>query len=171
MLGNSLGLDRLAPSIFPPLFVAEWAHDETRVVDQVMGAFFFVRRNMFETLAGFDERFFVYFEDLDFAMRARKRGWSSVYLASAQAFHRGQGTTDAATERRTFYFCRSRMLFAMKYFNPLGATAVIGATLILEPIARVGAALVTRRGSIAETLGAFGLLWRDLPGILRTARS
>jgi hypothetical protein len=171
MLGNSLGLDRLAPSIFPPLFVAEWAHDETRVVDQVMGAFFFVRRNVFETLGGFDERFFVYFEDLDFAMRARKRGWSSVYLASAQAFHRGQGTTDATTERRTFYFCRSRMLFALKYFNPLGAIAVIVATLILEPIARVGAVLVTRRGSIANTLRAFGLLWRDFPGILRAGRS
>ena len=70
-----------------------------------MGAFFFVRRAVFEELGGFDERFFVYYEDLDFALRARARGWSSVYLAGAQAFHRGQGTTHAATERRTFYFC------------------------------------------------------------------
>ena len=60
------------------MFVTEWAHDETREVDQVMGAFFFVRRNVFEALGGFDERFFVYFEDLDFAVRARERGWSSV---------------------------------------------------------------------------------------------
>lgn len=171
MLGNSLGLDRLIPSIFPPLFVADWTHAETRVVDQVMGAFFFVRRGVFETLDGFDERFFVYFEDLDFAIRARKHGWTSVYLATAQAFHRGQGTTDAATERRTFYFCRGRMLFALKYFNPAGAIAVIGATLILEPIARGLAALVTRPGSIGGTLRAFGLLWKDLPSILRMGRS
>jgi N-acetylglucosaminyl-diphospho-decaprenol L-rhamnosyltransferase len=171
MLGNSLGLDRLMPSFFPPLFVTEWAHDETRVVDQVMGAFFFVRRSAFELLGGFDERFFVYFEDLDFAIRARARGWASVYLATAQAFHRGQGTTDAATERRIFYFCRSRALFALKYFSSTGAAAVIGTTLILEPIARVAAAPVTRRGSVGATLRAFGMLWKDLPNILRAGRT
>src|SRR5437763_5536860 len=115
MIGNSLGLDRLVPSVFPPLFLTEWAHDETRVVDQVMGAFFFVRRSLFEALGGFDERFFVYYEDLDFAMRARARGWSSVYLASAQAFQRGQGTTEGATEGRTLYFCRSKLLDALKH--------------------------------------------------------
>src|SRR5215213_4937288 len=53
MVGNSLGLDRLLPSLFPPHFVSEWPHDETRPVDQVMGAFFVVRRSMFEALGGF----------------------------------------------------------------------------------------------------------------------
>ena len=71
MIGHSLGLDRLMPSVFPTHFVSEWAHDETRNVDQVMGAFFFVRRGVFEALGGFDEQFFVYYEDLDFSVRAR----------------------------------------------------------------------------------------------------
>ena len=162
MIGNSIGLDRLMPSIFPPHFVTDWAHDDTRVVDQVMGAFLLVRRAVFEALGGFDERFFVYYEDLDLAARARARGWSSVYLATAQAFHRGQGTTRGATEQRTFYFCRSRLMFALKHFSAAGAYAVIGATLMLEPIARILA-----RGSPAETLRAFGRLWRELPAILR----
>lgn len=170
MIGNSLGLDRVLPSIFPPLFVTEWAHDETREVDQVMGAFFFVRRSVFVTLGGFDERFFVYFEDLDFARRAREHGWRSVYLATAQAFHRGQGTTDAATDRRTFYFCRSRLMFALKHFRQPAAIAVIGATLLLEPIARLAAGLAGRRGATAATLRAFASLWTDLPGILRAGR-
>ena len=117
MMGNSIGLDRLVPRLFPPHFATEWAHDETRPVDQVMGAFFLVRRDVFAALGGFDERFFVYYEDLDFSVRARARGWSSVYLASAQAFHRGQGTTEGATARRTFYFCRSRILYARKHFS------------------------------------------------------
>lgn len=167
MLGNTLGLDRLMPSIFPPLFATEWAHDETREVDQVMGAFFFVRRSVFEALGGFDERFFVYYEDLDFAMRARAQGWSSVYLATAQAFHRGQGTTDAATERRMFYFSRSRMLYARKYFSLFGAFAVIFTTLFFEPIVRM---LASPR-SAGATRSAFGMLWKDLPNILQTSRS
>lgn len=169
MLGNSLGLDRLMPSVFPPVFVTEWAHDETREVDQVMGAFFFVRRSLYETLGGFDERFFVYFEDLDFAVRARGRGWTSVYLADAQAFHRGQGTTETASDRRLFYFSRSRILFARKHFGTAGAAAVTAATLMLEPIPRIAVALATRRGSVTATLRAFGKLWKDLPAILRDA--
>lgn len=167
MIGNSLGLDRLLPPIFPSHFVTEWAHDETREVDQVMGAFFFVRRSVFEALGGFDERFFVYYEDLDFAARARKLGWGSAYLATAQAFHRGQGTTDAATERRMFYFSRSRILYARKYFGSFGAFAVMTTTLLLEPIARI---LASPR-SAGAILSAFGMLWKDLPNILRTSRN
>ena len=52
MIGASLGLDRVVPSLFPPHFVTDWAHDETRVVDQVMGAFMLVRRSLFEALTG-----------------------------------------------------------------------------------------------------------------------
>jgi hypothetical protein len=167
MVGNSIGLDRLLPSIFPPHFNSGWAHDETRVVDQVMGAFFFLRRSLFEALGGFDARFFVYYEDLDFAMRARGRGWSSVYLASAQAFHRGQGTTAGATARRTLYFCRSRILYARKHFGVAGASAVIVATLIFEPIAR----LLARPTAAASTLRAFAALWKELPSILRVSWS
>ena len=163
MVGNSVGLDRLAPRLFPPHFVTEWAHDQTRTVDQVMGAFFLVRRSLFEALGGFDERFFVYYEDLDFSVRARAQGWQSVYLSTAQAFHRGQGTTEGATARRTFYFCRSRILYARKHFGALGALAVTLATLALEPLARLAAA----PRSAGDTLRAFAMLWRDLPAIRR----
>ena len=164
MIGNSLGLDRVLPAWFPPHFASEWPHDETRVVDQVMGAFFFVRRAVFEDLGGFDERFFVYYEDLDFALRARARGWSSVYLAGAQAFHRGQGTTHAATERRTFYFCRSKLFYAQKFFPVGRALAVIAVTLALEPVARMAAA----PRAAGSTLRAFARLWKALPEILRS---
>jgi N-acetylglucosaminyl-diphospho-decaprenol L-rhamnosyltransferase len=168
MLGNSLGLDRLMPSVFPPHFVTEWAHDETRAVDQVMGAFMLVRRSLFETLGGFDERFFVYFEDLDLACRARARGFASVYLATAQAFHRGQGTTEGAIGTRTYLFCRSRILFALKYFSGIGAFLVIAATLVLEPFARALKVLVSRgSGTLGDIVRAYTRLWSELPEILR----
>jgi N-acetylglucosaminyl-diphospho-decaprenol L-rhamnosyltransferase len=167
MIGNSLGVDRLLPAIFPPHFVTEWAHDETRDVDQVMGAFFLVRRSVFERLGGFDERFFVYYEDLDFAARARALGFSSVYLTGAQAFHRGQGTTANATARRMFYFSRSKILFARKHFGAFGAYAVIAVTLTLEPLAR----MLVRPQSASETLRAFANVWKELPKMLRTRQN
>ncbi len=168
MIGTSIGLDRLMPSVFPPLFLTAWAHDETRVVDQVMGAFMFMRRSVFEALGGFDERFFVYFEDLDLAQRVRERGWNSVYLSSAQAFHRGQGTTASAIGARTYQFSRSRILFALKYFSRASAFLVIVATLVFEPLARVLASLMSRSaGSVGDIARAFAKLWADLPSILR----
>lgn len=165
MVGASFGLDRVIPSLFPPHFVTDWPHDETRTVDQVMGAFMLVRRSLFAALGGFDERFFVYFEDLDLACRARTRGFSSVYLATAQAFHRGQGTTTSAIDKRTYLFARSRILFARKYLSAGGAFAVIAATLVVEPFTRTLAALASGRG-VSDVLRAFARLWRDLPAIL-----
>ena len=166
MIGASLGLDRLMPSVFPPHFLTDWPHDETRAVDQVMGAFMLMRRLLFESLGGFDERFFVYFEDLDLAQRARQHGFTSVYLATAQAFHRGQGTTASAIDKRTYQFARSRILFALKYFSKAGAALVVATTLVVEPFTRALAALAGGR-SAADVFRAFARLWGDLPTILK----
>jgi len=70
-----LGIDRLWPRQFSSHFMTDWTHLDSRVVDQVPGSFFLVRRSLFMELHGFDERFFMYFEDLDFAYRARRAGW------------------------------------------------------------------------------------------------
>ena len=44
-------------------------------------------------LEGFDEKFFVYLEDLDFSPRARQAGWKTTYFADVTAFHLGGGTS------------------------------------------------------------------------------
>jgi GT2 family glycosyltransferase len=164
MIGQSLGFDRVFPAYFAPHFLREWNHDTTRIVDQVMGAFMMIRRPLFELLRGFDERFFVYFEDLDFAIRARALGWSSVYLATAQAFHRGQGTTDAVKAQRLFHVTRSRILFSFKHFSRPAAIAVATTTIVLEPLVRTLGALI--RGSVTELpniVRGFAELWAELP--------
>jgi N-acetylglucosaminyl-diphospho-decaprenol L-rhamnosyltransferase len=171
MIGQSLGLDRLLPSYFPPHFLSEWPHDATRIVDQVMGAFFMIRRSLFEQLGGFDERFFVYFEDLDLAMRASARGWTSVYLATAQAVHSGQGTTKAVKAHRLFYLSRSRIFFAFKHFTRTMASGVAVTTLLIEPITRTLAALIGGRSAeVPNILRGYVLLWGDLPHMLRARR-
>jgi N-acetylglucosaminyl-diphospho-decaprenol L-rhamnosyltransferase len=169
MVGQCAGLDRLAPTVFRTHFMTEWPHDTTREVDQVMGAFFLIRRPLFETLGGFDERFFVYFEDLDLSARARDAGWNTVYFSGAQVFHRGQGTTTGIKDRRLFYFMRSRILYALKHFGRLRATAVIATTLLIEPFVRIAASLFAGRGStVMDTMRGYALLWADLRNIIRT---
>jgi len=66
--------------------MSDWDHRESREVDHVMGAFFLIRRFIFEELGGFDEQFFVYLEDLDFSLRARQAGWHCFYLLRILTF-------------------------------------------------------------------------------------
>lgn len=161
-LVHAFGLDKLLPSIGH--FMAEWAHDSTRDVDQVIGAFFMVRRELFESLNGFDERFFVYFEEVDFSYRARQAGWRSVYLADAQAFHAGGGTSNQVKARRLFYSLRSRLLYAFKHFSWAGAVLVMLSTLLVEPMSRSALAVARLSWtSLKETWQGYGMLWQWLP--------
>lgn len=133
----SFGLDRLFPKIFPAHFMTEWNHNESKVVDQVMGAFFFVRRDLFEKLNGFDERFFVYFEDLDFSLRAKKNGYKIYYLSTAQVFHKGGGTSEKVKAQRLFYNLNSKILYSKKHFNKLSFFFILFLILFCEPITRI----------------------------------
>jgi N-acetylglucosaminyl-diphospho-decaprenol L-rhamnosyltransferase len=166
-----VGLPRLFPARFSGHFMTEWDHSGNRDVDQVMGAFFLVRRHLFESLGGFDERFFVYFEELDFCLRARKAGWRSHYLAEAQAYHKGGGTSEHAGGARLSHYLRSRILYGYKHFGRLSATGLLLGTLLVEPVVRFahGAARGAGR-EMGHTLEGYARLWSALPSALRTAR-
>ena len=47
----------------------------------------FMRRELFEELGGFDERYFVYYEEVDLCLRARRSGWASYHLDDAEVVH------------------------------------------------------------------------------------
>jgi hypothetical protein len=167
-----LGVDRLWPRRFLPHFMTDWSHRESRVVDQVPGAFFLVRRSLFNDLNGFDERFFMYFEDLDFAYRAKQAGWSSYYLASVRAFHHGGGTTDQIKALRLFYVLRSRLVYVAKHFGYGRAIWIMIASLTFEFWARLGWSLLKFSGiDFVETLHAYFLYIRELPALLKKIRS
>jgi hypothetical protein len=162
LLAHTIGLDRVCSSLSH--FMVEWDHANTRRVDQVIGAFFLVRRDLFRVLKGFDERFFVYYEEVDFSLRARALGWGSVFLAETMAFHAGGGTSRQVKARRLFYSLRSRLLYACKHFSPPGAALVLLATLLLEPLSRSVLALSRRSwSSLKDTWSAYALLYRWLP--------
>lgn len=161
-IAHAVGLDRFFPRLGH--FMAEWDHAQTREVDHVIGAFFLMRRNLFDALHGFDERFFVYLEDLDLSYRAHQAGWRSVYFTDAQAFHAGGGTSNQIKARRLFYSLRSRLLYGFKHLSWIGAVGVLLATLLVEPVSRSVLALLRRSWSgLTETWAAYGMLWRWLP--------
>jgi GT2 family glycosyltransferase len=172
LLLHSLFLDRLCPRLVPPHFLVEWDHADTRPVDQVMGAFLMIRRALFEQLGGFDERFFLYYEDVDLCLRVRQAGWSVVHFAGARAQHIGGGTTRAVTDQRLFYLVTSKVQYAAKRHGLLVAGLLIVFVLFLEMPIRWIYATVTRSPREGwQIVRSATSLWRNLPRLsLRICR-
>jgi GT2 family glycosyltransferase len=145
----------------------EWDHLSSKSVDHVIGAFFFTRRSVFESLGGFDGRFFVYLEDVDFSLRAKQAGWRTVYLAGTQAFHQGGGTSQQVKATRLFYSLRSRLIYGFKHFYSWQAWVLLWLMLLVEPFSRSLFSLI--HGGIRDvhnTWSGFAMLYLDLPNIL-----
>ncbi len=138
MCYDSIGLAKIAPRIFTPSnLMTDWNHSESRFVDQVMGAFMFIRKEVFQKLGYFDERFFVYFEELDFSKRLAELGGKSYYTHSAKAYHVGGGTTHRVKAFRLYLNLKSRLQYAKKHFSFLGYMLVAFCTFFIEPFSRL----------------------------------
>jgi GT2 family glycosyltransferase len=86
---ESLGLYKLLPKrrAGSILLSGFWDYDQERDVDWVAGAFMLVPRRVFEATGGFDERSFMYGEDLEWCYRIREQGWRIRYYPSASITH------------------------------------------------------------------------------------
>ncbi|MGR3592235.1 MAG: glycosyltransferase family 2 protein [Limimaricola soesokkakensis] len=155
---SSFGLNRLWAKFGTHMH--EWDHAESRDVPHVIGAFYMIRRELFQRLNGFDERFFVYLEDLDLSLRAQEVGYRSFYIAEAHAYHKGGGVSEQVKAHRLFYSLRSRILYAFKHFARPSALLVAAATLAIEPLTRLALLLARRRfGEVRDLLRGYRMLW------------
>ena len=65
----------------------DWKHDSLATVDWGLGAAMLIRRSAIEDSGLFDERFFLYFEDVDICLRMWRRGWRVLYDPSSTMIH------------------------------------------------------------------------------------
>ena len=76
-----------------------WDHSEPRSVGWVVGAYFLIRRDTVQDIGVLDERYFLYFEEIDYCLSARRAGWEVVFFPHAQVVHLG-GQSSVNTGRR-----------------------------------------------------------------------
>jgi hypothetical protein len=90
-------------------------------VEQPAGAFLMLRREVWRELGGFDEAFFpLWFEDVDFCLRAVQRGFALYYTPKAVAKHTGaHSIANLSVETRRFYWYRSLLRYSAKHFGPI----------------------------------------------------
>jgi len=120
------------------------------------GAAMMVRRRRHLDLGGFDETFFMDFEDIDLCWRAWLRGWSSVYVPDAWVRHRvGAVTSGALLPRRLVSSHHNLLRFALKCLPARAVARVVLGELLRLPahprvIAPALASVVHEAGEIAR---------------------
>jgi GT2 family glycosyltransferase len=169
IVNQTLGLTRVAPDHFRGIRLCEWSHDETREVDFVCGAALLVSRPLFEALGGFDERLFLYLEDADLALRARRLGWRARFCAEATVEHAGGWSSGSTRSWRLAHSWRSRLIYSWTHLGAARALAVLSVIVIPAPVARITEAVTERSWrTVAESVRAWFTLWRLLLHDVRT---
>jgi N-acetylglucosaminyl-diphospho-decaprenol L-rhamnosyltransferase len=99
--------------------------DVSHACDWVSGACMAIRREVLDAIGPFDERFFLYYEEVDFCRRAARAGWSCWFVADARVVHFEGASTRIREPRRRLpaYWFASRRRFFLKSYGVLGLLA------------------------------------------------
>jgi N-acetylglucosaminyl-diphospho-decaprenol L-rhamnosyltransferase len=114
--------------LFPPLerqrrhYHLDERPSEPVLTDWMLGGFLMIRRAAFDEVAGFDEGFRMYGEEIDFCYRLAKAGWERWYVPGAVVTHRWDAYTDQRLwTRRTLWHWRGMLRFVRKHPERLRA--------------------------------------------------
>jgi len=135
--GDELGLGRLFPHTrFAKYRMSGWQHDKIRDVDQLMGSCLLLRRTMLEHIGLLDERFFLYFEEVDLCLRLRQTGWRAVFVAESTVTHLGGESTKTDPSNALGHRYRSLFAFYRKHY-PAWQLPILRSFVQIAAFARV----------------------------------
>lgn len=106
--------------------------DASRDVEQPAGAFLLIRRDAWQQVGGFDERFEpVWFEDVDFCLRLNRGGYRIRFCPDVRAQHAGGHSVGKIPRKcQQLYWYGSLLKYAAKHFRPAGKRVVCAAVVI-----------------------------------------
>lgn len=93
----------------------DWETRVTHQVDWVSGAALMARRDALEQVGGFDEKFFMYFEDNDLCLRLHRAGWRVFYDPGVTITHLGGASLKQNASRTRYYDASLRYFYAKHY--------------------------------------------------------
>lgn len=96
-IGRAGGLNFTGLAIFAERVEDPRSYLVEHEVDWAVGAVMLIGDMCYRELGGFDESYFLYSEETDFCLRARDRGWLTVYTPNAEVTHIGGGSGESAT--------------------------------------------------------------------------
>jgi GT2 family glycosyltransferase len=96
--------------------IGEWDRISIKEVASVPGTAFMIRNNIFKKIKGFDEKFFMYFEEHDLCKRVTALGWKIIMLPEAKVYH-ALGRSSKQISSIGSIFRQSRFYFFKKHYG------------------------------------------------------
>jgi GT2 family glycosyltransferase/glycosyltransferase involved in cell wall biosynthesis len=126
--------------------------DTLHPTDAVSGCVMLIHRDVFDRIGLLDEHYFFSFEDIDFCLRARDAGFSTVCTADAVAYHEGGRSIGRRSPRRVYFATRNHLRLARRMGT--GAGGALRAAFIVA--ANTAYVLVAPDAPLARGLAAVG---------------
>lgn len=100
-------------------------YDKIEKTQFITGCSMLIRRDVIESIGSLDEKFYAYFEDLDYCLKAGKKGFRCWYVPQSIVWHKNAGSTSRpGNPTQDYYFTRNRLLIGMRY-APLRTKAAL----------------------------------------------
>jgi GT2 family glycosyltransferase len=139
---TGVGRREHAGSVLSQYRAPDLGEDEAGRVDAVNGAFMLIRRTALEEVGMFDERYWMYMEDLDLSYRFAQAGWGTWYEPSATVAHVKSGTAgEIRSPRLTYAFHYGMYRFYRKHYAPQ-RNVLVNAAIYAGIAVKLGLSLV-----------------------------
>jgi len=128
-------------------------YGKTEKTEFASGCCMLIKKEVFEKVGMFDEKYFLYYEDADFNQRVKKAGFDIYYVPSASLIHVNAASTGGSgSVLQDYYITRNRLLFGIKYAPFRSKIALIRESIKLLKSGRDW----QKKGIIDFYLGKFG---------------
>ncbi len=127
-------------------------YDNTEETDFATGCCMLIKKQVLDKIGFFDEKYFLYFEDIDYSVRAKKNGFEVYYYPGAFLWHKNASSSGRpGSSVHIYYQLRNRLYFGFKY-----ASAKTKKALILDSVRLILKDGIQRKAVLDYFLGKMG---------------
>ena len=90
-------------------------YNQVEETDYISGCGMFIKREVLKRIGLLDEKYFLYYEDSDFSVRAKKAGFKLLFTPQAKMWHFNAASSKVGGSLHDYYITRNRLLFGMRY--------------------------------------------------------
>ncbi|PHR68756.1 MAG: dTDP-Rha--alpha-D-GlcNAc-pyrophosphate polyprenol alpha-3-L-rhamnosyltransferase [Lutibacter sp.] len=112
-------------------------YNDTKEIFWASGACLFIRKEVFETLGGFDETYFAHQEEIDLCWRAKNMGFTIKYVGASTVYHIGGATLQESNPKKTYLNFRNSLFTLTKNLPSRQLFPILFIRLILDGIAGI----------------------------------
>lgn len=134
---DQLGYPFCRGRIFETIEKDNHQYDDEREIFWASGACFFIRKEIYRRLKGFDDDFFAHQEEIDLCWRAFNLGYKAKYTSKSIVYHVGGATLNEGNPRKTYLNFRNSLLMLVKNIPDNQLVGIVFLRLLLDGLAGV----------------------------------